>query len=214
MKVVILDTGCANLSSVVYAIRKLGYQPEISQEAATILTADKLLLPGVGTASAAMDQLKQRELISLIKVLSQPVLGICLGMQLFAATSEESDNSNNVVGNNVSDNNVAGDHVTLLEVIASPVQKMATHGLPLPHMGWNQVLPKAGHPLFRGIEDHAYFYFVHSYAIPLNTYTIAQTEYGNTFSSAIAKDNFFGVQFHPERSGAAGARLLKNFLEM
>ncbi|WP_118985313.1 imidazole glycerol phosphate synthase subunit HisH [Photorhabdus sp. CRCIA-P01] len=201
MKVVILDTGCANLSSVAYAIRKLGYQPEISQEAATILAADKLLLPGVGTASAAMDQLKQRELISLIKVLSQPVLGICLGMQLFAATSEESDN-------------VTGDNISLLEVIASPVQKMANHGLPLPHMGWNQVLPKAGHPLFRGIEDHAYFYFVHSYAIPLNTYTIAQTEYGNTFSSAIAKDNFFGVQFHPERSGAAGARLLKNFLEM
>ncbi|MCC8375924.1 MULTISPECIES: imidazole glycerol phosphate synthase subunit HisH [Photorhabdus] len=201
MKVVILDTGCANLSSVAYAIRKLGYQPEISQETATILAADKLLLPGVGTASAAMDQLKQRELIPLIKVLSQPVLGICLGMQLFAATSEESDN-------------VAGNNVTLLEVMASPVQKMATHGLPLPHMGWNQVLPKAGHPLFRGIEDHAYFYFVHSYAIPLNTYTIAQTEYGNIFSSAIAKDNFFGVQFHPERSGAAGARLLKNFLEM
>ncbi|RAW95150.1 MULTISPECIES: imidazole glycerol phosphate synthase subunit HisH [unclassified Photorhabdus] len=201
MKVVILDTGCANLSSVAYAIRKLGYQPEISQEVATILAADKLLLPGVGTASAAMDQLKQRELISLIKVLSQPVLGICLGMQLFAATSEESDN-------------VTGDNISLLEVIASPVQKMANHGLPLPHMGWNQVLPKAGHPLFRGIEDNAYFYFVHSYAIPLNAYTIAQTEYGNTFSSAIAKDNFFGVQFHPERSGAAGARLLKNFLEM
>ncbi|TNH44288.1 imidazole glycerol phosphate synthase subunit HisH [Photorhabdus luminescens] len=201
MKVVILDTGCANLSSVAYAIRKLGYQPEISQEAATILAADKLLLPGVGTASAAMDQLQQRELIPLIKVLSQPVLGICLGMQLFAATSEESDN-------------VTGDNVTLLEIIDSPVQKMTTHGLPLPHMGWNQVLPKAGHPLFRGIEDNAYFYFVHSYAIPLNTYTIAQTEYGNTFSSAIAKDNFFGVQFHPERSGAAGARLLKNFLEM
>ncbi|MCW7549530.1 imidazole glycerol phosphate synthase subunit HisH [Photorhabdus sp. APURE] len=201
MKVVILDTGCANLASIAYAIQKLGYQPEISQEATTILAADKLLLPGVGTASAAMDQLQQRELIPLIKVLSQPVLGICLGMQLFAATSEESDN-------------VTGDNVTLLEIIASPVQKMATHGLPLPHMGWNQVQPKAEHPLFRGIKDNTYFYFVHSYAIPLNTYTIAQTEYGNTFSSAIAKDNFFGVQFHPERSGAAGARLLKNFLEM
>ncbi|EYU14665.1 imidazole glycerol phosphate synthase subunit HisH [Photorhabdus aegyptia] len=201
MKIVILDTGCANLSSVAYAIRKLGYQPQISQEAATILAADKLLLPGVGTANAAMDQLTQRELIPLIKVLSQPVLGICLGMQLFAATSEESDN-------------VTSDNITLLEIIDSPVQKMATHGLPLPHMGWNQVLPKAGHPLFRGIENNAYFYFVHSYAIPLNTYTIAQTEYSNTFSSAIAKDNFFGVQFHPERSGAAGARLLKNFLEM
>ncbi|WP_445375939.1 imidazole glycerol phosphate synthase subunit HisH [Photorhabdus tasmaniensis] len=201
MKVVILDTGCANLSSVVYAIQKLGYKPEISLDAATILAADKLLLPGVGTAGAAIDQLKQRELIPLIKLLSQPVLGICLGMQLFAATSEEG-------------NHVIGDNVTLLELFDSPVKKMATNGLPLPHMGWNQVLPKAGHPLFHGIEDNSYFYFVHSYAIPVNTYTIAQTEYGNSFSSAIAKDNFFGVQFHPERSGATGARLLKNFLEM
>ncbi|NHB91521.1 imidazole glycerol phosphate synthase subunit HisH [Photorhabdus cinerea] len=196
MKVVILDTGCANLSSVAYAIRRLGYAPEISRETATILTADKLLLPGVGTASAAMDQLKQRELIPLIKVLNQPVLGICLGMQLFATTSEESNN------------------VTMLGLIDSPVKKMATNQLPLPHMGWNQVLPKAGHPLFRGIVDYAYFYFIHSYAIPVNAHTIAQTEYGNTFSSAIAKDNFFGVQFHPERSGTAGAKLLKNFLEM
>ncbi|NHB86444.1 MULTISPECIES: imidazole glycerol phosphate synthase subunit HisH [Photorhabdus] len=201
MKVVILDTGCANLSSVVYAIQKLGYKPEISLDAATILAADKLLLPGVGTAGAAIDQLKQRELIPLIKLLSQPVLGICLGMQLFAATSEEG-------------NHVIGDNVTLLELFDSPVKKMATNGLPLPHMGWNQVLPQAGHPLFHGIEDNSYFYFVHSYAIPVNTYTIAQTEYGNSFSSAIAKDNFFGVQFHPERSGATGARLLKNFLEM
>ncbi|MQL48429.1 imidazole glycerol phosphate synthase subunit HisH [Photorhabdus khanii] len=201
MKVVILDTGCANLSSVTYAIRKLGYEPEISLDATAVLAADKLLLPGVGTAGTAMDQLKQRELIPLIKILSQPVLGICLGMQLFAATSEESDH-------------VTGDNVTLLELIDLPVKKMATNGLPLPHMGWNQVLPKAGHPLFRGIKDNSYFYFVHSYAIPVNTYTIAQTEYNDTFSSAIAKDNFFGVQFHPERSGAAGARLLKNFLEM
>ncbi|KAA1192941.1 imidazole glycerol phosphate synthase subunit HisH [Photorhabdus heterorhabditis] len=196
MKVVILDTGCANLSSVAYAIRRLGYEPEISRETATILAADKLLLPGVGTASAAMDQLKQRELIPLIKVLNQPVLGICLGMQLFATTSEESNN------------------VTMLGLIDSPVKKMATNQLPLPHMGWNQVLPKAGHPLFRGIGDYAYFYFVHSYAMPINAHTIAQTKYGNTFSGAIAKDNFFGVQFHPERSGAAGAKLLKNFLEM
>ncbi|OCQ51885.1 Imidazole glycerol phosphate synthase subunit HisH [Photorhabdus australis subsp. thailandensis] len=197
MKVVILDTGCANLSSVAYAIRRLGYEPKISRETATILAADKLLLPGVGTASAAMDQLKQRELIPLIKVLNQPVLGICLGMQLFATTSEESNNN-----------------ATMLELIDSPVKKMATNRLPLPHMGWNQVLPKTEHPLFRGVGDYAYFYFVHSYAIPVNTYTIAQTEYGDTFSSAIAKDNFFGVQFHPERSGIAGAKLLKNFLEM
>ncbi|WP_340621278.1 imidazole glycerol phosphate synthase subunit HisH [Xenorhabdus siamensis] len=196
MKIVILDTGCANLASVAYAVRRLGYEPIISREADIVKSADKLLLPGVGTATAAMDQLQQRELISLITSLTQPVLGICLGMQLLAETSEE------------------GGNISLLKLIHSSVRKMATSGLPLPHMGWNQVNALAGHPLFHNIKNNAYFYFVHSYALPVGEYTIAQTNYGNPFSSAIAKNNFFGVQFHPERSGAAGARLLKNFLEM
>ncbi|PHM74653.1 imidazole glycerol phosphate synthase subunit HisH [Xenorhabdus kozodoii] len=196
MNVVILDTGCANLASVTYAIRRLGYEPMVSLDADIVRAADKLLLPGVGTAAAAMKQLKQRELIPLIHSLTQPVLGICLGMQLLAGVSEE------------------GNNVTLLQLIDAPVKKMMDAGLPLPHMGWNKVQAQAGHPLFRYIADNARFYFVHSYALPVGEYTIAQTEYGNTFSSAIAKDNFFGVQFHPERSGAAGAQLLKNFLEM
>lgn len=196
MNVVILDTGCANLSSVTYAVQRLGYQPKISRDPKIVLSADKLFLPGVGTAQAAMDQLEARELIALIKASTQPVLGICLGMQLLASGSDENGG------------------VKTLGIIDTPVQLMTDFGLPLPHMGWNQVTPQAGHPLFRGIEDDAYFYFVHSYAMPLCSSTIAQANYGEPFTAAVQKDNFYGVQFHPERSGAAGAQLLKNFLEM
>ncbi|MFI8418260.1 imidazole glycerol phosphate synthase subunit HisH [Serratia sp. NPDC078593] len=196
MNVVILDTGCANLSSVTYAVQRLGYQPTISRDPERVLRADKLFLPGVGTAQAAMAQLEQRELIDLIKVCNQPVLGICLGMQLLASGSEESGG------------------ITTLGIIDTPVKQMTDCGLPLPHMGWNQVSAQAGNPLFRNIDDGAYFYFVHGYAMPICPSTIAQANYGEPFSAAVQKDNFFGVQFHPERSGAAGAQLLKNFLEM
>lgn len=196
MDVVILDTGCANLSSVKWAIQRLGYEPQVSRDADIVLHADKLFLPGVGTAQAAMDQLRERALIDLIKACTQPVLGICLGMQLLGARSEENQG------------------VETLGIIDQAVPKMTDFGLPLPHMGWNRIYPKAGNRLFSGIEDGAYFYFVHSYAMPVNAYTIAQCSYGEPFSAAVQKDNFYGVQFHPERSGAAGAQLLKNFLEM
>lgn len=196
MNVVILDTGCANLSSVQWAVQRLGYTPTVSRDAAAILQADKLFLPGVGTAQAAMDQLQQRQLVSLIKTCTQPVLGICLGMQLLGSASDETKG------------------VTTLGIIDQPVKTMDPHGLPLPHMGWNQVTAQAGHPLFRNIDNNAYFYFVHSYAMPVNACTIAQCEYGEPFTAAVQKDNFLGVQFHPERSGKAGAQLLKNFLEM
>ncbi|CAO96398.1 imidazole glycerol phosphate synthase subunit HisH [Erwinia tasmaniensis] len=196
MDVVILDTGCANLSSVKWAVQRLGYQPVVSKEADIVLNADKLFLPGVGTAQAAMDQLRERELVDLIKACTQPVLGICLGMQLLGSGSDESGG------------------VPTLNIIDQPVKRMTDHGLPLPHMGWNQITAQAGNHLFRGIEDGAYFYFVHSFAMPVNAFTIAQCNYGEPFTAAVHKDNFFGVQFHPERSGAAGAQLLKNFLEM
>ena len=196
MSVVILDTGCANLSSVKWAIERLGYEPLVSRDPDVVLRADKLLLPGVGTARAAMDQLHERELVELIKACTQPVLGICLGMQLLGSHSDESGG------------------VELLGIIDEPVPHMTDVCLPLPHMGWNRVYPKAGNHLFRGIEDGAYFYFVHSYAMPVNPCTIAQCSYGEPFTAAVQKDNFYGVQFHPERSGAAGAQLLKNFLEM
>jgi len=196
MNVVILDTGCANLSSVKWAVQRLGFDPVVSRDADIVLQANKLLLPGVGTAQAAMDQLRERELIELIKACTQPVLGICLGMQLLGLESDESGG------------------VKTLGIIEEPVQKMQDLGLPLPHMGWNQIASQAGNHLFRGIPDGSYFYFVHSYAMPVNPYTIAQCNYGEAFTAAVQKDNFFGVQFHPERSGAAGAQLLKNFLEM
>ncbi|MEZ2681820.1 MULTISPECIES: imidazole glycerol phosphate synthase subunit HisH [Providencia] len=197
MNVVILDTGCANLASVAYAVKRLGYDPVVSRDTNTILQADKVFLPGVGTASAAMEKLTKRELVPLIKALTQPVLGICLGMQLLGSFSEEGQST-----------------VPLLGLIDSPVQKMDANGLPVPHSGWNQVKALAGNPLFRDIPDNAYFYFVHSYSMPISSNTIAQTQYGNPFSSAVNRDNFYGVQFHPERSGTAGSRLIQNFLEM
>ncbi|WP_435927047.1 imidazole glycerol phosphate synthase subunit HisH [Dryocola sp. BD613] len=196
MNVVILDTGCANLLSVKSSIRRLGYDPVVSRDADIVLHADKLFLPGVGTAQAAMDKLRERELIELIQACTQPVLGICLGMQILGSHSDENQG------------------VKTLGIIDEPVLKMTDHGLPLPHMGWNRVYPKAGDHLFRDIEDGEYFYFVHSYAMPVCASTIAQASYGEPFTAAVQKDNFYGVQFHPERSGAAGAKLLKNFLEM
>ncbi|WP_392561991.1 imidazole glycerol phosphate synthase subunit HisH [Orbus sturtevantii] len=195
MNVVILDTGCANLSSVKYAIERLGYQPTITAQPELVLQSDKLFLPGVGTAKAAMEQLKERHLIELIKVCTQPILGICLGMQLMAKHSEEGD-------------------VDTLGFIDETIIKIPDHGLPLPHMGWNKVYAKAGDHLFRDIPEGTYFYFVHGYALPLCSATIAETSYGESFTAAVQKDNYFGVQFHPERSGTAGAKLLKNFLEM
>ncbi|MCZ4060757.1 imidazole glycerol phosphate synthase subunit HisH [Pantoea sp. LMR881] len=196
MNVVILDTGCANLSSVKWAIERLGYTPDVSRDPDVVLRADKLFLPGVGTAQAAMNQLEERDLIELVKACTQPVLGICLGMQLLGRGSDESGG------------------ISTLGIIDEPVSLMDTQGLPLPHMGWNQITAKAGNHLFRDIAEDSYFYFVHSYAMPVNACTIAQCHYGLPFTAAVQKDNFFGVQFHPERSGKAGAQLLKNFLEM
>ncbi|MDF7667665.1 imidazole glycerol phosphate synthase subunit HisH [Orbaceae bacterium ESL0727] len=195
MKVVILDTGCANLSSVKYAIERLGYNPIISLDPDLILTSDKLFLPGVGSAQMAMQNLADRHLIELIKVCTQPILGICLGMQILAKHSAEGD-------------------VDTLGIINEEVIKIPDFGLPLPHMGWNRVYSQAGHRLFRDIPEGAYFYFVHGYALPLCSATIAETSYGENFTAAVQKENFYGVQFHPERSGSVGAKLLQNFLEM
>lgn len=198
MRAVILDTGCANLSSLAFAVRRLGVEPIITSEAGEIRRADRIFLPGVGTAGAAMSALKERGLAELIRSADQPVLGICLGEQLLGRRSEETGG------------------VELLGLIDAEVRALKTGGLPLPHMGWNRVYPEAGNPaselLFKGIEPGEWFYFVHSYAMPLGPHAAAWCEYGEPFAAAAAAGNFMGVQFHPERSGRAGARLIANFL--
>lgn len=198
--IVIIDTGCANLSSVKFAIERLGYEVTVSKDPAILAQADKLFLPGVGTAKEAMANLIERNLIDPIKNLTQPVLGICLGMQMLATASEEG------FGEQA--------EIQTLGIIEGKVQKMDVSPLRSPHMGWNQVTPKSDEPLFKGIPAGSYFYFVHSYALPVNDNTIASCDYGAPFTAAVNKDNFYGVQFHPERSGKAGAQLIKNFLEL
>lgn len=200
-KVVIIDTGCANVSSVRFAIERLGYPVTISKDPAVVLAADKLFLPGVGTASEAMKNLEERDLISLVKKVEKPLLGICLGMQLLGKLSEEKGQQGNA-------------EVNCLGLCDGEVRLMDTGDLPLPHMGWNTVKPQDGHPLFKDIPADSYFYFVHSYAMQVGEYTIASCDYGKPFTAAVQSGNYYGVQFHPERSSKAGAKLIQNFLEL
>ncbi len=198
--IVIIDTGCANLSSVRFAIERLGYEVIVSKDPAILQQADKLFLPGVGTAKEAMANLIERNLVDEIKKLTQPVLGICLGMQMLAQGSEEGFGEQALIDT--------------LGLVDGFVEKMEVAPLRSPHMGWNQITPKLDEPLFKDIPAGSYFYFVHSYALPVNENTIASCDYGSPFTAAVNKDNFYGVQFHPERSGKAGAQLIKNFLEL
>ncbi|MGO2499017.1 imidazole glycerol phosphate synthase subunit HisH [Vibrio litoralis] len=200
-KVVIIDTGCANVSSVRFAIERLGYAVTISKDPAVVLAADKLFLPGVGTASEAMKNLEERDLISLVKKVEKPLLGICLGMQLLGKLSEEKGQQGK-------------SEVNCLGLCDGEVRLMDTGDLPLPHMGWNTVQPQDGHLLFKDIPADSYFYFVHSYAMQVGEYTIASCDYGKPFTAAVQSGNYYGVQFHPERSSKAGAKLIQNFLEL
>ncbi|MCG9642175.1 imidazole glycerol phosphate synthase subunit HisH [Vibrio sp. Isolate34] len=200
-KVVIIDTGCANVSSVKFAIERLGYAVEISKEPEVVLAADKLFLPGVGTASEAMKNLQERDLVSLVKQVEKPLLGICLGMQLLGKLSQEKGQK-------------ADELVECLGLCDGEVRLLETGDLPLPHMGWNTVTSTPNHPLFKDIEEGEYFYFVHSFAMPVGDYTIAQCDYGNPFTAAVQSGNYYGVQFHPERSSKAGSKLIQNFLEL
>lgn len=200
-KVVIIDTGCANVSSVKFAIQRLGYEVTISKDPEVVLVADKLFLPGVGTASEAMKNLEERDLIELVKKVEKPLLGICLGMQLLGKSSQEKGQK-------------ADEQVDCLGLCDGDVRLLETGDLPLPHMGWNTVSAQPGNPLFKGIEEGEYFYFVHSFAMPVGNYTIAQCDYGKPFSAAVQSGNYYGVQFHPERSSKAGSKLIQNFLEL
>lgn len=199
--VVIIDTGCANVSSVKFAIERLGYTVTISKEPSVVLAADKLFLPGVGTASEAMKNLQERDLIELVKQVEKPLLGICLGMQLLGKVSQEKGQK-------------ADELVECLGLCEGEVKLLETGELPLPHMGWNTVKSNPEHPLFKGIEEGEYFYFVHSFGMPVGDYTIAQCEYGQPFTAAVQSGNYYGVQFHPERSSKAGSKLIQNFLEL
>lgn len=192
MKITIIDTACANLASLKFALDRLGFKSEVSRDLKLLESADKLLLPGVGTALEAMQNLEKFRLISFIKNTKKPLLGICLGMQLLGEFSEElSQNTLNIINFKTS------------KFEEKP-------GFTLPHMGWNQI--SSDHELFKGLNG-AFFYFVHSYCVALNSHTIATCEYIKPFSTAVKKDNFYGVQFHPERSAEAGELLLKNFIE-
>lgn len=204
-KLVIIDTGCANLASVRMAFERLGVTPLVSRDAADIERADKLILPGVGTAVAAMRNLNERNLVPLIRAARQPLLGFCLGMQMLAQASEET-----MCGSEKPDEGL----IDCLGIVPGRIRLMEVGNLRLPHMGWNQIEHNETHPLLRGIPSGSYFYFVHSYALEVTAATLASCDYGTPFTAIVGQDNFFGAQFHPERSGAAGARLLQNFLEL
>ena len=192
----LVDCGGANIASLRFALQRLGVEGHFTRDADRIEAAERVLLPGVGAAGAGMERLAEAGLLELIPRLTQPVLGICLGMQLLFEISSEDDTP--CLG-------VIPGQVDLLE--ASPEYT-------IPHMGWNQVQRRAKSRLFDGIPDGSWFYFVHSYAAPPGEHCVGDTEHGRRFASVVKKDNFFGVQFHPERSGQHGQRLLKNFLKL
>ena len=197
--IVIIDTNCANLLSVKMAFQRNGHHVTITDNHARIQQADKVILPGVGTAKSAMQSLEEKGLIALIPTLTQPVLGICLGMQLLSAFSTENQQTN------------------CLGIFDAAITPFTVTDRPIPHMGWNTLIIDHSHPLFDGISSGSYVYFVHSYAAlseQWKAFSLAQTHYGQYFAAVIQKDNFYGMQFHPEKSGEIGAKLLNNFVNL
>ena len=195
MSLVVVDACGANISSVLSALVRAGCDPIVTADSSTIKTAERVILPGVGAAGNAMERLRSCGLDQLIPTLTQPVLGICVGMQVLFKSSEE-------------------DEVECLGVFDARLEKFqADPDCPVPHMGWNKVEPVNNHPLLSNLPEAAYCYFVHSYRAPCFEHTVASSDYGSAFTAAVARDNFTGVQFHPERSADIGAQVLKNFLE-
>jgi glutamine amidotransferase len=194
MEAVIIDSGGANLASLQFALERLGARAVVSSDARAIAAAGRVILPGVGSAADAMQRLRRSGLAELLPTLRQPVLGICLGMQLLFERSAEGVTE-------------------CLGLLPGTVRRLeAARGRPVPHMGWNQVTHSRQDPLLAGIEPGEYFYFVHSYAAPASQVTIAAVDYGEPIPAVVRRGNFWGTQFHPERSACAGARLLGNFL--
>lgn len=192
--VVIIDAGGANLGSVRAAFARLGVEPEVSRDPARIAAAARLVLPGVGAAAPVMANLRGSGIDSLLRASTTPLLGICIGMQVLFERSEEGD-------------------VEGLGLLRGEVRKLPTApGIRLPHMGWNRLCRRVDSPLLDGIADGEQAYFVHSYGVAGSADAILETTHGATFAAAVARGNVAGVQFHPERSGAVGARFLHNFL--
>jgi glutamine amidotransferase len=193
---VIIDSGGANLASLQFAFERLGARTHVSSDARTITSASRVILPGVGAAADAMQRLRNAGLAALLPSLRQPVLGICLGMQLLFQRSEEGSTD-------------------CLGILPETVRRLQpAPGLPVPHMGWNQLNPLRDDPLLEGIAPNDYVYFVHSYAAPVSAITLATADYGIPVSAIVRKGNFWGAQFHPERSAGTGARVLANFLRL
>jgi glutamine amidotransferase len=193
MKIAIIDYGAGNVQSVLFALERLGFEGIVTNDWNTIKTADKVIFPGVGEASSAMKMLMDSGSDVLIPTLKQPVLGICLGMQLMCKHSEEG----NTNGLGIFDVNVV----------------KFSNQVKVPQMGWNTIYNLKS-PLFEGIKENEFMYLVHSYYAPLSENTITTTNYECDYSTALQRDNFFGVQFHPEKSGIFGEQILKNFLQL
>ena len=192
--IAIIDSGGANIASLLFAFDRLQARAVLTSDADEIRNAPRVLLPGVGAAKDAMNRLANAGLIDVVRELKQPVLGICLGMQLLCDGSEEED-------------------VECLGIIPGTVKKLlATTGSPVPNMGWCATSITADHPLLEGIEDNSYFYYLHSYALPVSDNTLATAIHTDEFSAIIGHENFVAAQFHPERSSTAGAQLLKSFM--
>lgn len=197
MKVVVIKYNAGNIQSVLFALERIGVQATVSDDPEQIITSDKVIFPGVGEASTAMKYLSERNLDKVISSLHQPVLGICLGMQLMCKHSEE--NNTPCLG--------------IFEDVKVKKFDRAKKNLKVPQIGWNNItgLKTA---LFKSIEANSYCYYVHGYYAELSKHTIATSDYGKLYSAALNKDNFFGVQFHPEKSAAIGEIILKNFLAL
>lgn len=193
MKIVIIDYGAGNIQSIKFAIKRLGYEAVLTSDIEEIQKADKVIFPGVGEASSAMKMLVQTGLDSLIPELKQPVLGICLGMQLMCNYCEEGDTKG-------------------LGIFDVDVMRF-NHDVKVPQIGWNEISELESR-LFEGINENEYMYLVHSYYAPICDATVAVSDYGLQYSNALKKDNFYGVQFHPEKSSVAGEKILQNFLTL
>ena len=194
--IAIIDGGGANLASLTIALDRLGASYAVTADADTVRGADRVILPGVGAAADAMSRLSRSGLDTVIPDLEQPVLGICLGMQLLATASDE-------------------DQAACLDIVSGTARKLEPGpNLPVPNMGWCQLRHDGSHALLAGIPADTYFYFVHSYALDVADYTIGTAEHGAPFTAVLASGNFHATQFHPEKSSAAGSRLLANFLAL